>query len=323
MTEQIRSFRELVARARQWPPHRIAAAAANDTHTLGGLMKARELGLVLPTIIGSTAAIRRSAAELGCSLDGVAIIEEANPEAACARAVAMARDGECDLAMKGLVSTRAFAKSVLSRSSGLAVNGILSHITLFESPDRDRLVVMSDAGVNIKPSLERKAQILGNALACARALGIAEPKAAAIAAIEVVEPDAMPATVEADRLRRMGEAGRFGRCAVDGPLALDNALDEESARLKSIRSVVAGRADVIIVPEIECGNVIYKAVGQLSRRDIAGAMVGASVPLAVASRSDSVDSKVNSIAFGILLLHTEWAAIHVDKGPQLDEKQLL
>jgi phosphate butyryltransferase len=174
-------------------------------------------------------------------------------------------------------------------------------VALFESRDRSRLILLTDSGINIHPRFSRKIAIIQNALELAHALGIDEPKVAVIAAIETVELPAMPATLDAELLRRMGAAGQFGRCVIDGPLAMDNALDSHTAETKGRSSAVAGNADIIVVPEIETGNAVYKTIRYIAGRDLASIVMGAAGPVVVTSRSDSANTKLYSIALGALM----------------------
>jgi len=279
----------------------MVIAAANDAHSLQAALDAWRQGLVEPILVGSPDAIRANAALLGEDISPIRVIQADSPEIAAAAAVRLAHDGEAELVMKGLVSTKTLVRCVLSAEFGLRRAGIMSHVTLMESPDRDRLMIMTDSAINIRPTFHRKAEILSNAVAAAHKLGIEEPKAAIIAAVENVELPAMPATLDAALLKRLAAAGKFGRCVVDGPLSMDNALEAETADIKGVKAEVAGRADVLLVPDIETGNAVYKAVRHIAKRELAGAVVGASVPLVMTSRGDSSLTKLYSIALGAVL----------------------
>ncbi len=297
----LRTFAEILERARRVPPPRMAVAAAGESAVIAAIAHARGEGLVQPILVGDTEAIRRLAAEQGVDLDGIELVQEADPVAASAVAVKRVHDGEAELIMKGLVRTKHFLRAVLNHEFGMRRGRPLSQVALFESPDKARLIQLTDSGINIRPRFSRKVAILENALELAWALGIEEPKVAILAAVEQVELPAMPATLDAELLRRMGEAGEFGRCLIDGPLAMDNALDAHTAETKGRSSRVAGHADIIIVPEIEVGNAVYKTIRYVAGRDLASIVMGAAGPVVTTSRSDSTNTKLYSIALGALM----------------------
>ncbi|HOV76123.1 MAG TPA: bifunctional enoyl-CoA hydratase/phosphate acetyltransferase [Candidatus Hydrogenedentes bacterium] len=296
----VRSFDELVRRARRTPAPRMAVAAAGEAAVLVAAANAMREGLVRPVLIGEGKRIRAIAEEHAVDLHGMDIVEALDTAAACAMAVQLMHEGEAGLVMKGLVTTKDFVRAILNHEFGLRRDRPLSHVAVIESPDRSRLMLLTDSGINIRPRFNRKVAIVRNALDVAGALGIEKPKVAIIAAVETVQLPAMPATIDAELLRRMGEAGHFGRCIVDGPLSMDNALDRHTAEVKGRLSPVAGCADVLVAPDIETANAIYKTVRYLARRELASIVVGAAGPAVVASRSDSADTKLYSIALGAL-----------------------
>jgi phosphate butyryltransferase len=197
--------------------------------------------------------------------------------------------------MKGMVSTSLFLRGVLNKEWGLRKRPLLSHVALYETPSPERLVLFTDVAMNIAPDLSQKVQILENAVDLAHRLGVERPRVAAIAAVETVSSD-MPATIDAAILAKMADRGQIKGCVVDGPLALDNALSIEAARHKGITSPVAGAADILLLPDIEAGNVLYKLMGLLGRCPLAAILVGASAPVVLTSRADSDGTKFNSIA---------------------------
>jgi len=301
----IRTFGELVARARRDPPPRMVVAAAGESAAIRAAVAAHHQGLIRPILVGECERIRRIAGQQDLCLDGVELVEAPDPITASAVAVRLAHDGEAELLMKGLVRTKDFLRAVLSPEFGLRGGGALSHVALFESPDRSRLILLTDSGINIRPRFSRKVAIVRNAIALAGALGIDEPKVAVIAAVETVELPTMPATLDAELLRRMAEAGQLGRCVLDGPLSMDNALDRCTAEVKGLVSPVAGQADIVVVPDIETGNAVYKTIRYVAGRDLAGVVVGAANPVVTTSRSDSPQTKLYSIALGVLMsLHS-------------------
>ena len=226
-------------------------------------------------------------------------ISRADPAEAARLAVEAVRAGEAQLLMKGLLQTAEILRAVLNRDAGLRTGRSLSHACVVQVPGFPRLLHISDIALNIRPDLARKADILRNQVAVARALGLECPKVAAIAAVEKVNPD-MPATVDARALQEMAERGEFGDCVVQGPLALDLALSAEAGAVKGVTGPVVGAADVLIMPDLETGNVLYKALIHLAGAASAGIVVGARCPIVLLSRSDPPAFKLNSIALAVL-----------------------
>jgi phosphate butyryltransferase len=297
----INTFHELLATARRTPPPKMAVAAAGEPTVLSALAHAMEEELVHPILTGDEAVIRRIAKERAIDLTRVEIINDPDPAAAASAAVRLVHEGRADLVMKGLVRTKDFLRAVLSHEFGMRQGRPLSQAGLFESPDRSRLIILTDCGINIDPRFNRKVAIIQNALELARRLGVKEPRVAVLAAVEQVELPTMPASLDAELLRRMGEAGEFGACVIDGPLAMDNALDRHTADIKGRRSPVAGNAHIIVVPEIETGNAVYKTIRYVAKRDLASIVMGAAVPVVTTSRSDSANTKLYSIALGAFM----------------------
>lgn len=287
---------------------RVAIAPCAEPFVLRAALDAATMGLAEPVLIGQKERTLAVAAELGCPLAGFEFIDCPDDAEAVHRAVDLYRRGRVQLIMKGLVSTATLLKAVLAKDAGLvAPGGILSLVSVFDAPSAPaesqppRLMLLSDAGVNIRPSLQRKADILKNALAVARALGISRPRAAVLAATEKVNFPAMPATLDADLLAKMGAEGAFGDAQVAGPLALDLAVSPVSAKLKGVDSPVAGHADILLAPDIESGNILHKAVSTLLGAPVASVVVGSKAPVVVPSRGDSDRSKLASIALAVFL----------------------
>ena len=271
-------------------PGRIAVAAAHDDAVLSSIMAVYEKGLIQPTLIGDKEEIFRIADVLGFNVDGINIIKE-NDNRKCAEiAVNLVAAGEADIIMKGHLQTAELLHAVLEKEKGLRTGNLLSHCGLYEIPGYPRLLLVTDAGINIAPDLKQKTQIIQNAVTLMNSLGVARPKVAAVAAIEMVNP-AMPATLDAAALAKMSQRGQLGNCLVDGPLAMDNAISLEAARQKNIVSDVAGLADIILVPDIETGNVLVKSMVFLFNVRSCGVIAGAKVPLVVTSRAESSDNK--------------------------------
>jgi phosphate butyryltransferase len=291
----VTSIRHVHALARQGSPRTIAVACPHDDDVLLSLDRATTAGLVRPLLIGRRALIESLCEKLHLDTFHPEIVECSDDTSAVEQAVRKVRSGEAQMLMKGLVSTGTFLKGVLNKEFGLKQRPLLSHVALVELADPERLVLFTDVAMNIAPDLAQKAQILENAVGLAHRLGIDRPKVAAIAAVETVNPE-MPATLDAAALAKMADRGQIKGCVVDGPFALDNALSPEAARHKGIVSPVAGVADVLLLPDIEAGNVLYKAIGLVGRCPLAAVIVGASAPVVLTSRADSDETKFNSIA---------------------------
>ncbi len=291
----VTTIRELHALARKGPTRTIAVPWPHDEDVLVSLDKAAEAGLVRPLLAGRRATIEQVRERLGLRPLDEEIVECGSEAEAVEVAVRRVAVGEAQMLMKGLVSTSLFLRGILNKDTGLRQKPLLSHVALYQAPAPERLVLFSDVAMNIAPNLAQKVQILENAVWLAHRLGIERPRVAAIAAVETVSTD-MPATLDAALLAKMSDRGQIKGCVVDGPLALDNALSAEAARHKGITSPVAGAADVLLLPDIEAGNVLYKFLGLLGQWPLAAILVGARVPVVLTSRADSDQTKFNSIA---------------------------
>jgi phosphate butyryltransferase len=298
----IKSLAELLERAREYGPLRLAVAAAEDSEVLLAIKAAQELGIAEPVLVGKEDRTRVLAEEIGVDLTGITVINADQPAQCAWQAVELVSSGQADLLMKGLIATADILRAVLDKEIGLRTGRILSHVMIYEVAGYDRLFFLTDGGMNPAPDLKQKADIVVNAVQTAHALGIAQPKVAALAAVEVVNPD-MQATLDAAALAQMAARGQLKGCIVDGPLALDNAVDEEAARHKGIVSPVAGQADILLVPDIEAGNVLGKALTYFGRAKSAGIVVGARVPVVLVSRADTHEAKLLAIALGTVVAH--------------------
>lgn len=278
----------------------LAVAAAGDTEVLLAVDNARKMGIASAILVGDEEKIRTIAAQQGIPLEEYRLIPEPDPAQACRRAVKLVRDGEADVVMKGLVDTSVILKAVLDREIGLRKGPVLSHVALFQVAGYDRLFVVTDVAMNIAPNLETKKDIIRNAVGVAHALGNENPIVACLCAVEKLNPK-MPATIEASALVEAWEAGELPGCRVVGPLALDNAVSPEAARHKGITNPLAGHGDVLLAPNIETGNVLYKALVFLARAKNAGVIVGAKAPVVLTSRADSDEAKLNSIALALMI----------------------
>lgn len=296
----IRSIDSLREAAKAQGMRLLAVACAQDAHVLLAVEDARRLGIAGAILVGDKAEICAVAEQNGIDLSNYRVIDEADKTAACRIAVRLVRDGEADAVMKGIVDTSVILKAVLDKEIGLRDSKVLSHVALFEVPGFDRLLLLTDAAMNIAPDAEAKKEIVRNAVKVAHAIGNENPIVACLCAVEKVNPK-MPATLDAAALVEAAQNGEISGCTVVGPLALDNAISVEAAQHKGITDPNAGRADVLLVPNIETGNVFYKSLVFLAHAKNAGLIVGAKAPVIVTSRADSEQTKLNSIALALAL----------------------
>lgn len=295
----ITRYRELLDEVQKREPARVAVAAAQDDAVLQACQDAYERGLATFTLFGDMARIEAAAQKSGVRLDGMKIVNEPDDMRSAMQAVECVSTGNADIVMKGLINTGDLLRAVLDKSIGLRTGRVLSHLALFELSGFNRLIGVTDGGMNIMPTLQQKADIIQNATAVFHKLGVDPVRVAVLAAVETVNAD-MPATIDAAALAKMNDRGQIRGVIVDGPLALDNAVSEEAARHKGIVSPVAGKADLLIVPNIEVGNVLGKSLVFMAGGTIAGLIVGARRPIVVTSRADTPESKVISIALASL-----------------------
>jgi len=296
----IKTFAELIEAAKQKGPKTVAVAAAEDKEVLSAVDGACRKGIIKAVLVGSKQEIERIARQQGLDLSRHEILDIPDKEEACLKAVELVHRGEAALPMKGFVDTGVILKAVLEKKVGLKTGRLLSHVGVLSVRGYDRLFVISDSAMTIAPTLAEKVDIINNAVAVAKALGIEVPKVAVICAVEKVNPK-MPATIDADILTQMNERGEIGGCLVKGPLALDNAVSPEAAEHKGIHHPVAGHADVLITPDIEAGNILNKSMEYFAFAEKAGVIMGAKAPIILTSRASSDQSKLNSIALGVLI----------------------
>lgn len=279
----------------------IIAVCSNDEHTISAVGQAVGLGLVKGVLIGDEAVIASVCQEAGIDSTRFSIFHQPNEALAAQLAVAMINRGEGDLLMKGLISTDKFMRAILNKEKGITDPGkVVSHVTIIENINYHKLLLVADVAIIPLPDLNQKAQIITYLVDVANRLHIDFPKIAVIAPSEQVIPSII-STVEGALLAKMNERGQIKGCIVDGPLALDVALDSEAAAIKGLNSLVAGDADCLLFPNLESGNVFYKVNTKLAKSDSAAIMVGARVPVVLASRSDSARVKLFSIALGALM----------------------
>ena len=296
----IRNFAQLVERTLQRGPKRVAIVGAGQSETLHAVRMARSLGLAHCFLIDDPTRLASVAQEEEVSLEGMDIVEESNMVKAAYKAVAMVHADEADLVMNGRALPVELMKAALDREKGLRIGKVISDVSIFEIPDFDRLIFVSDVAIVVSPNLAQKVAIVQNAIDTARELGIEEPKVAILAATEMVNPE-MPANMDAANLSKMAERGQIRGGLVDGPLAIDNAISGKAAEMKGIKSKVAGKADILITPDVESGNILAKAIAYFARGHMAGVVVGAKCPIVMPSRSDPPEQKMLSLALGVYL----------------------
>ncbi len=281
--------------ARNKGPKKIAVAVAQDEDVLKAIQKAQLNNLIQPILVGDKHLIEKSAKSAVLDISHVEIINEPDSDAACIRAVELITAENIPILMKGLVSTSTLLKAFLNKEKNLTKGNLLSHVALFESPYYHKIFCITDAAMNIQPTLEEKISILKNAVNLYHQLGISMPKVGILAAVETVNPK-MEATIHASLLREMNEKKQIGGCIIDGPFALDNAISKEAAKHKGICSKVAGDADILVVPDLNSGNILYKALCFMGGAVSAAMITGAEIPIVLTSRADSEKSKYLSIA---------------------------
>ncbi len=296
----IRNFAQLREEAKKVGPRGVAIADAQDHEALLAARDAEERGIAHFVLIGDRAAIEAEAEAHQVDISNMKIVEENDRRAAARRAMEMLARGEVHCAMKGKIFTADFLKAALDPSVGLRTGKLLTHVAVFDIPGFDRLILLSDAGVIVAPTLEEKVHIVQNAIDVAHRLGVETPRVAVLAAAEMVNPK-IPSTMDAANLSKMADRGQIYGGIVDGPLALDNAISLEAARIKGIRGEVAGRADILIAPDLEAGNALAKAIIYFAHSDMAGVVVGARMPLILPSRADTHEAKMMSIVLGVLM----------------------
>ncbi|MCT4688302.1 phosphate butyryltransferase [Vallitalea sp.] len=296
----VSKFEDIMKLAKTKEPKVLSVAVAQDIDVLISVKMAIEEGIIKAILVGDKEEILKIAKQIDFHIDHVEIIDEKDKVEACNIAVKKVTDKEADMVMKGIIDTAVILKAVLNKEANLRTGRVLSHVGVMDIPGYDRVLLISDAAMNIVPDLMTKKQIIDNSVIVARSIGIDIPKVAMLCAKEKVNPK-MQATVDAKELEEMNKRGEIYNCIVGGPLALDNAVSLEAANHKKIDSPVAGKADILIVPSIEAGNVLYKSLVFLANAKAAGIIVGAKVPIVVTSRADTKISKVNSIALAMLM----------------------
>ncbi len=279
---------------------RLAIACGDDDHSLKAIYRAYQSGFINPLIFGDKTRILELCHTHNLEISEELIVHEVDKDEACMKAVKSVKSGEAQVLMKGNIGTSQLLKIVLNKDYGLRKNELLSHIAIFEVSTYHKLLAVTDVAMNIAPKFSEKVSILNNAVQCLNTIGIKHPKVAVLGAVEMVYEN-MQATMDAAMISKMTQRGQIKNCTVDGPLALDNVVSMSSAGYKGIKSEVAGDCDLLLVPNIETGNVLYKSMVFFAKAQLAGIVLGASAPIVLTSRSDSPEAKYNSIILACLM----------------------
>ena len=295
-------YEQLLKRCANLEPVPTAVAHPCEASALAGAIEAGEKGLITPILVGPAAKIRQVATAAGLSLGSLRIVDTAYSHESAAKAVALVRSGEAELLMKGSLHTDELLGAVVARETGLRTGRRISHVFIMDVPTYHKVLIVTDAAINIAPALDDKVDICQNAIDLARALGLETPRVAILAAVETVNAK-MPATIDAACLCKMADRGQITGALLDGPLAFDNAISKEAARVKGIQSEVAGDPDILLAPDLEAGNILAKQLTFLANADSAGVVLGARVPIILTSRADSVRSRIASCGVAVLAAH--------------------
>ena len=300
MERKHEKYERLIARCQALTPVPTAVAHPCDESSLKGAVEAAELGILQPILVGPKARIEAVAAQFQLDLSRYEIVDAPHSHAAADLAVQLAREGKAEMLMKGSLHTDELMGAVVRTATGLRTERRISHAFIMDVPSLDRVLVITDAAINIFPTLEDKIHIVQNAIDLVRALGLDQPKVAILSAMETVNPK-VQSTVEAAALCKMADRGQITGGILDGPLALDNAINLTAARIKKIASPVAGLADILVVPDLEAGNMLAKSLSFMADADAAGIVLGARVPIILTSRADSVTTRLASCAVAALV----------------------
>jgi phosphotransacetylase len=299
-------YERLLERCRGLAPIPTAVAWPCDETSLAGAIDAGKSGLITPILVGPKGTITALAESKGIDLGDVAIVDVDESRAAAAQAVTLVREGQAELLMKGSLHSDEILGAVVSKEGGLRTGRRLSHVFVMDVPTYHKVLIVTDGAINIAPTLEDKVDICQNAIDLARSFGVERPKVAVLAAVEVVN-SRMPATLDAAALCKMAERGQIKGGLVDGPLAFDNAISKDAAKIKGIVSEVAGDPDILLCPDLEAGNMVAKQLSFLANADSAGIVLGARVPVILTSRADSLRSRVASCAVAVQAAHARRA----------------
>jgi len=300
-------YQRLLDYCRSLPPTPTAVAHPCDESSLRGAVEAAQLGLIAPILVGPRARIQAIAAQYAIDISGLPIVDSAHSHDSADKAVALVREGKAEALMKGSLHTDELMGAVVQRETGLRTARRLSHCFIMDVPTYAETLIVTDAAINIAPTMEDKVDIIQNAIDLAHAIQFPEVRVAILSAMETVNPK-VPSTIEAGALCKMADRGQITGAILDGPLALDNAINLESVAIKKIDSPVAGRANVLVVPDLEAGNMLAKSLTFLAGADAAGIVLGARVPIILTSRADSVMTRLASCAIAVLVAHARHEA---------------
>ena len=301
-------YEQLLARCASLDPVPTAVAHPCEESALAGALEAGAKGLIVPILVGPTAKIQEVANRARLTLGRTRVVDAPHSHASAAKAVELVRQGEAELLMKGSLHTDELLSAVVARETGLRTGRRISHVFIMDVPTYHKVLVVTDAAINIAPALEDKVDICQNAIDLAHALGVSRPKVAILAAVETVTSK-MPSTLDAAALCKMADRGQITGAVLDGPLAFDNAISKDAAATKGIRSEVAGDPDILLVPDLEAGNILAKQLTFLARADSAGLVLGARVPIILTSRADSVRARIASCGVAMLVAHARRQAL--------------
>lgn len=304
VTDKELRYRQIMARVKGLEPITVAVAHPCDEPSLGGALEAMQAGIIRPILVGPKAKILAAAQALGADLSGLQIIDTPHSHASAEVAVQLCREGKAEALMKGSLHTDELMSAVVDKEKGLRTARRISHVFLADVPTYPRPLMITDAAVNIEPTLEEKVDIVQNAIDLSHALGIAEPKVAILSAVETVTSK-IRSTIDAAALCKMADRGQIKGGLLDGPLAFDNAVSQVAARIKGIRSAVAGNADILVVPDLEAGNMVAKQLEYLANALMAGIVLGAKVPIVLTSRADTPETRAASCAVAQVLAHAK------------------
>ena len=295
-------YERLLERCRGTEPIPTAVAWPCDETSLTGAIDAAKQGLITPILVGPSAKIAELAKAHGLDLSGIEVVDVGESHAAAVKATQLVREGKAELLMKGSLHSDEILAAVVAKDSGLRGSRRLSHVLLMDVPTYHKVLIVTDAAINIAPTLEDKVDIVQNAIDLAKSFGVERPKVAILAAVETVS-SRMPATLDAAALCKMAERGQIKGGLLDGPLAFDNAISRDAAKIKGITSEVAGDPDILLAPDLEAGNMMAKQLSFLANADSAGLVLGARVPVILTSRADSLRSRIASCAVAVLAAH--------------------
>jgi phosphate acetyltransferase len=303
-------YESLLERCRDLEPIPTAVAHPCEETALAAAIEAGAKRLIAPILVGPTARIQEIAKKSGIDLGATPIVDAPHSVASAAKAVALVREGKAEVLMKGSLHSDEILAAVVARETGLRTGRRISHVFIMDVPTYHKVLIITDAAINIAPALDDKLDIVQNAIDLAVRLGVKTPKVAILAAVETVNSK-MPATLDAAALCKMSDRGQIKGGELDGPLAFDNAISKEAAKIKGIKSTVAGDPDILLVPDLESGNMLAKQLSFLANADSAGLVLGARVPIILTSRADSVRSKIASCAVAVLAAHGQRQALQV------------